>query len=314
MNSITSSAICRGRQPSGSKASSMVTITFVGSWLGRATGSKTPSSAGREPLLEPSGFCSPPHPSTRRARISNGKILVFMRCPFLLCVLFGSAERAHSTPGRRSTPRERPGFWLRAEDEILEGNQAVPGSLAHGLGAVVDLKLGVEGRDVELDGVLADVELAGYEPVGEPATKQLQNLALARGQRLGERLSGRARNLDTAWSSSEIRTSACVPSSATAMAASSSNSSSARRTTSASESAEGSGAVGEAASPTTCTSVPSMLASIERSPARVTGVGATTNTRFGVMRRALELPSSRPRKRSYRRASRAGARPPRRWR
>src|SRR5918998_1207395 len=190
MNSITSSAICRGRQPSGSKASSLVTITFVGSWLGRATGSKTPSSAGREPLLEPSGFCSPPHPSTRRARISNGKILIFMRCPFLLCVLFGSAERAHSTPGRRSTPRERPGFWLRAEDEILEGNQAVPGSLAHGLGAVVDLKLGVEGRDVELDGVLADVELAGYEPVGEPATKQLKNLALARGQRLGERFGG----------------------------------------------------------------------------------------------------------------------------
>src|SRR3712207_3141886 len=88
------------------------------------------------------------------------------------------------------------------------------------------------------------------------------------------------------------------------MEASSSNLSSAKRTTSAWESAEGSGAVSEAASPTTCTSVPSTLASIEPSPARVTGVGATINALVtGVMRRDLEHPNPRPRKRSYRRAS-----------
>src|SRR5215208_5535873 len=95
------------------------------------------------------------------------------------------------------------------------------------------------------------------------------------------------RSLETAWSSSEIKTSACVPSSATAKEASSSSSSLASSTTSASESSEES--VGEEASPTTRTSVPSAFASIERSPARVTGAGATTNARVGVTRRAPGL-------------------------
>src|SRR3712207_4744071 len=71
---------------------------------------------------------------------------------------------------------------------LLEGDQAAPGPLAHGLSAVADLELGVEGRDVELDGVLADVELLGYEPVGESPAEQLQHLALARGQGFGELL------------------------------------------------------------------------------------------------------------------------------
>ena len=48
---------------------------------------------------------------------------------------------------------------------------------------------------------------------------------------------------------------------------------------------------------------PSAFASIERSPARVTGVGATTNARVGVTRRAPEPSGPRPRPRSYRRAS-----------
>ena len=48
------------------------------------------------------------------------------------------------------------------------------------------------------------------------------------------------------------------------------------------------------ASPTTSKSAASTVASIERSPARMVGVGATTNTRVGVMRRGPTLPGALP--------------------
>src|SRR5215204_6435917 len=97
-------------------------------------------------------------------------------------------------------------------------------------------------------------------------------------------LRDRVHSLDAAPSSSESNSSDCVPSSETESAVSSSNSSSATSTTSTPESG-GTGPADRPTSPTTSKSADSTDASIERSPARMVGVGATTNTRVGVMRR-----------------------------
>ena len=107
--SITSPAIARGWQPSGSEGSSLVTSTFVAG--SRAWPSATPAPplvagwSGREPPPEPSEPCSPPHPSTTSARSSTAKIAAFTRRPFPTFVLHRSAERLptlHARAGPRT--------------------------------------------------------------------------------------------------------------------------------------------------------------------------------------------------------------------
>lgn len=68
----------------------------------------------------------------------------------------------------------------------LQRDQTVTGTLANGFGAAGDTEFGVQRRDVELYRMLADVQLAGDELVGESSAQQFQHLALAWGQGLIE--------------------------------------------------------------------------------------------------------------------------------
>src|SRR4051812_15516043 len=79
---------------------------------------------------------------------------------------------------------------------MLQGDKPMTRAPAYGFGTVADPQLGVERGDVEFDGMLADVELARDHFVGEPASEQAENLALARGERLGELLDGHRRLLE----------------------------------------------------------------------------------------------------------------------
>src|SRR5579859_7513821 len=84
------------------------------------------------------------------------------------------------TPGGWS--RLPAAYCLLPTDDSSQRNQAAVGAAVDGLGAAGGAELGVDGRDVEFDRVLADLELARDLLVRQALAQELQHLPLARGE------------------------------------------------------------------------------------------------------------------------------------
>src|SRR5919112_4461671 len=186
---ITSSATCRGWQPSGSESSSLVTITRAGSW-------KTTGSRWLPPLPE----CAPPasrsssHPTRRQSKTRMGRIADFERESEVALLSATPHGRFHSTANCRGNDPQQfalsaPCFGCKLKAS-LQRDQAEPGALADSFGAIAYRELGVERGDVELDRMFAYVELPRDHLVRQPVSEQVQHLALAGGQWIRELFDG----------------------------------------------------------------------------------------------------------------------------
>src|SRR5579883_302331 len=79
---------------------------------------------------------------------------------------------------QRSFPMQMTSAAVRFR--VLQGNEAASESQPDSVGAAGGTQLGRERRDMELDGVLADMQGAGDELVRQSLAHQFQHFALAR--------------------------------------------------------------------------------------------------------------------------------------
>ncbi len=113
-------------------------------------------------------------PGCRKTK-SHAGLKAALNTPTMFCTLEYGATR-----GDRCEVLWDRFFEMSARRSDLEDNQPQAGGADDGLGAALRAQLAHNGVDVELDGMLADAQLAGDGLVGQPFGQQLQHFKFAR--------------------------------------------------------------------------------------------------------------------------------------